>query len=116
MTSRFVLDELDLDFPTACLLVALGLVLVLVLVPARLAGVVVLDERVVADGLGREGVWVGDAGAIGREVSALAFAHVVGSCGGHGGMEVERGALFTERRRKRNWEKVENGNLISSSF
>ena len=53
MTSGLVLDELDLNLSPASLLVGLGLLVVVVIVGADLAGVVVLDERVVAraDGL-----------------------------------------------------------------
>ena len=56
MTPALVLNELDLDLPSARLLVALGLVaVVIVIVATALSGVVVLDERVVARGRGLAG-------------------------------------------------------------
>lgn len=82
MTSRFVLDELDLDLSSSSLLVALGLcVVVIVVVSATLRRVVVVDERVVAN------LWAGGRGrmAVCRRAvveGALAFAHR-GRCGGH---------------------------------
>jgi hypothetical protein len=48
VTSRLVLDELDLDLPSSGLLVAFLFVLV-VIVPTAVDGVLVGDERVVSD-------------------------------------------------------------------
>lgn len=50
MTSRFILDELNLDLPASCLLVGLGLVLFLVVVAGTVDGVMVVDEGVLNDG------------------------------------------------------------------
>lgn len=66
MTSRLVLDEFNLDLSPSGLLVGFGLVIVVVVVLARLAGVGVVDEAVVC----------GDGGVV--EVAA-------GALGGHGG-------------------------------
>jgi hypothetical protein len=54
MTPGFVLDELDLDLATAGLLVRLWLVVFIVVVRAAVCGVMVIDERVVVDGLLRK--------------------------------------------------------------
>lgn len=66
MTSGLVLDEFNLDLSPSGLLVGFGLVIVVVVVLARLAGVGVVDEAVVC----------GDGGVV--EV-------VAGALGGHGG-------------------------------
>ena len=48
MTSRLVLDELDLDLPPSGLLVAF-LVVFIIVVPTAVDGVLVSDERVISD-------------------------------------------------------------------
>jgi hypothetical protein len=48
VTSRLVLDELDLDLPSSRLLVAF-LVIFVIVVPSAVDSVLVSDERVVAD-------------------------------------------------------------------
>ena len=58
MTSRFILNKLDFDFPASGLLVRLGLVLFFVVVARAIDGVMVVDKRIVAHGAsgGRVGI------------------------------------------------------------
>ena len=80
MTSRFILDEFDLDLSSTGLLVRFGLFLLIVLVAATLDGVLVVDEGVFSHGrgtgLGMEGlgVWRGGCAWVHVE-GALALAH-----------------------------------------
>ena len=74
MTSGLVLDEFNLDLSPACLLVALGLFVVVIVVLAALAGVGVVDEGVLGGRVFVTGALVGHVG--GRDVCGL--GHVVG--------------------------------------
>ncbi len=82
VTSRFILDKFDLDLSSSCLLVRLWLVIIIVVVAGALSGVLVVDERVFADG--RPDVswqlWVILWGS--HIHSPLALAHNLGRCGG----------------------------------
>jgi hypothetical protein len=82
MTSRFILDEFDLDLSSPCLLLRFRFLVVVVIVPSTVDCVVVIDERVLGDG----GAWrcgVGSLGLVGcwgtvswmHVESALALAH-----------------------------------------
>lgn len=92
MTSRFVLDEFNLNLAAACLLVALWFHIVVVVVVAGAVGrVVVVDERVVADGGTAEGRgMLVERPRRAGEVSALTL---VAHCGGRWG---EGGLLHVE--------------------
>ena len=73
VTSRLVLDELDLDLATTCLFVRLGLLLVLI--ATTLVRRIVVDKRVIPD-RSREGRWMPIAGhGVTWKVSALSFPH-----------------------------------------
>lgn len=79
MTSRFVLNELNLDLTTTSLFVRLWLLLVLVIVAPAFVRSIVVDERVIPDGTW-ERRWMAIARyRVAREVSTLSFAHGRGS-------------------------------------
>ncbi len=89
MTSRFVLDEFNLDLAATSFLVALWFhIVVVVFVAGAVDRVVVIDERVVADGGPGEGLGMGVERA--WEVGALTL---VAHCGGRWG---EGGLLHVE--------------------
>jgi hypothetical protein len=50
MTSRFVLNKFDLDLSSSGLLVGFGLLLIFIVVACAVCSIVIVDERVVADG------------------------------------------------------------------
>lgn len=89
MTSRLILDKLDLDLSTACLLVRLGLILVVILIGTTLVRSIVVDERVIADRpRQRRGMAIARSG-VAWKVCALAFAHG-GRRGGQVGLRGHR--------------------------
>ena len=92
MTSRFVLDEFNLDLAATSFLVALGFhIIIVVVVGGAVDRVVVIDERVVADGGAREGLGMGvERPLVAGEVGALTL---VAHCGGRWG---EGGLLHVE--------------------
>jgi hypothetical protein len=79
VTSRFVLDKLDLNFAPSRLLLRFGLVLVLVFVSSALGGIMIIDERVLGNRGCLTGVGLGVCWSYVSWVhveSALAFAHI----------------------------------------
>ena len=76
MSAGLVLDEFNLDLSPASLLVALGLLVIIVVVCARLGRVVVGDEGIVG---GRV------VGAVGVVEAALVACEALCSRVGHGG-------------------------------
>ena len=62
MTSRFILNKFDFDFPASGLLVRLGLFVVVVVIPGTVDGICILDEAVLG----------GTGGGVNR-FEALAF-------------------------------------------
>ena len=85
MTSRFILNKFDFDFPASGLLVRLGLFLVVIVVAATVYGVVVVDEGVVGDGRAwlLLGMGVDGGGGVGRVCvhGPLALSHIRGGGG-----------------------------------
>ena len=87
MTSRFILNKFDLDLSPSRLLVGFGLLLILLVLCSTVHGILVIDKRVVCDGVWRGlcggGVWVGRRGR--RRVhivGAGTLAHNGGRWGG----------------------------------
>ena len=79
VTSRFVLDKLDLNFAPSRLFLRFGLVLVLLVVTSALGGIVIIDERVLGNRGGLTGVSLGICWGYVSWVhveSALTFAHI----------------------------------------
>lgn len=101
MTSGFVLYELDFDLAASSFLVSLGLIIVVVVVSARVDCIVVLDERVCANGRHMlRGISHGAALAMEFTSAStlLAHAHVSMMCS-----EESVGAVFRESRRDWIW-------------
>jgi ABC-type dipeptide/oligopeptide/nickel transport system permease component len=79
VTSRFVLDKLDLDFAPSCLLLRFGLLFIVVVVAAALGSIMVVNERVIGDRGGLAGVCLGVCGCYVSWMHvecALTFAHI----------------------------------------
>ena len=79
VTSRFVLDKLDLDFAPSRLLLRFGFLFVVVIIAAALSSIMVVDERVIGDRGGLAWVGLGVCGGYVSWVhveSALTFAHI----------------------------------------
>jgi len=92
MTSRFILDEFNLDLASPCFLVTLWLVFVVVVVSPTLSRVVVVDERVFNNGWSNRLRRVAIGGGRARVVNgSLAFAHRRRSRRQSGFLHVESG-------------------------
>ena len=106
MTSGLVLNEFNLDLSPSGFLVALGLVVLVIVVLAAVAGVGVVDERVV---VGRGGVEV-VAGALGGHVwggNVCVLGHRLGR--GERELVLGDGLLVLGRIRRRNvrvWKRL----------
>ena len=75
MTSRFILNKFDLDLSPSRLLVGFGLFLILLVLCSAVHGILVVDERVICDGVWR-GLCSGGVG-FGRRGSGR--VHIVGA-------------------------------------